>query len=218
MLSADDGVMDPANGTVSNALAYGILPVRYELDSDGPGGVAPPAVTPIDSLFGVSSTLVTAMGVLPLGAVPPGATVTYVRRVYVGGSARRARRRRRHHSGAGRAARVPHGHDRRQRRRRRHGPTWRRASWSQRVGVCTGDHAVHCKTDAAVQAPARASIRFPRPGSGPNGAVTQVRTDAVRRVSRASSSRRATTSSACPAPERDDVVVAGVTVGPRARR
>jgi hypothetical protein len=70
MLRAEDGVMDPVTGTVSNGLAYGLLPVRVELDAHGPGGAAP-VVTPLNTLFGVSSTLVTAMGVLPLGAVPP---------------------------------------------------------------------------------------------------------------------------------------------------
>jgi hypothetical protein len=85
MLRAEDGIMDPASGTLSQGLAYGLLPVRVEIDADGPGGAAP-AVTPLNSLFGVSSTLTTAMGILPLGTVPPGGTATYVRRVYVGGS------------------------------------------------------------------------------------------------------------------------------------
>ncbi len=73
-----DGVMDPANGTVSKELTYGLLPLRTELDADGPGG-ADPVITPIASLFGVSSTLVPAMGAS--GRAPPGgATCTYVGR------------------------------------------------------------------------------------------------------------------------------------------
>ncbi len=80
-----DGVVDPANGTVSGEVSYGILGVEVQLDQDGPGGAAP-VVTPVNTLFGVSSTFITALGNPPLpGPLNPGGTLTYVRRLYVGG-------------------------------------------------------------------------------------------------------------------------------------
>src|SRR6185369_11006754 len=78
-LRAADGVMDPANGTVSKELTYGMLAVSAENDADGPGGADPVPV--VANLFGVSSTLVTAVGVSG-GAMPVGGSFTYVRRVY----------------------------------------------------------------------------------------------------------------------------------------
>jgi hypothetical protein len=57
VIAPGDGVVDPANGTASGEVSYGLLPVSASVDQDGPGG-ADPVVTPIDALFGVSSTLV----------------------------------------------------------------------------------------------------------------------------------------------------------------
>jgi len=76
MLDDEGCAMDTANLTLSNAVAYGLLPVRYELNSDGPGGAGPPVVTPIHSLFGESSTLVTANGRAAVRRGAAGATVT----------------------------------------------------------------------------------------------------------------------------------------------
>ncbi len=84
VLGPDDGVMDPAAGTASGEVSYGLVGVRLEVDADGAGG-APPVVTPVDGLFGVSSNLVTALG-NPLSAsiIQPGGTFTYMRRLHVG--------------------------------------------------------------------------------------------------------------------------------------
>jgi len=72
-----DGVVDPADGTVSGEVAYGLLPVEIAVDADGPGG-NPPVVTPVDSLFGVSSTLASALGNPPGGApLAVGGTFAY---------------------------------------------------------------------------------------------------------------------------------------------
>jgi hypothetical protein len=189
MLSADDGVMDPANGTVSSALAYGILPVRYELDSDGPGGVAPPVVAGRFALRRVEH---------PRHGDGPCR------------SARCRQRRQRRTSGASTsAARATSGRSatliipelavRRGFLTAIAGnvyaadPSDVAASvLVTRVGVCTGNHAIHCRRTPPVPARDRASIRSRRPAS--------VRTARRRRSeptrparSPASSSRRATT-------------------------
>ncbi|HWP66491.1 MAG TPA: CehA/McbA family metallohydrolase, partial [Candidatus Limnocylindria bacterium] len=80
-----DGVIDPATGTASGEVCYGLLPVEIAVDLDGAGS-EPPIVTPVNSLFGVSSTLASALG-NPLMAVPlpPGGSYSYTRRFYVGG-------------------------------------------------------------------------------------------------------------------------------------
>jgi hypothetical protein len=79
-----DGVADPADGTVGGEVAYGLLGVEIEIDQDGPGGAAG-LLAPVSSFFGVSSTLVSALGpVPPAGTVAPGGTVRYVRRLYIG--------------------------------------------------------------------------------------------------------------------------------------
>ncbi len=79
-----DGVIDPPSGRVAGEVAYGLLGVEVSLDPDGAGG-APPVVIPVNILFGVSSSLVTALGNLPAAAgLDPGGVLTYKRRVYVG--------------------------------------------------------------------------------------------------------------------------------------
>src|SRR5438034_1152253 len=65
-----DGIMDTANNTTSGEVSYGLLGVEVAVDPDGPGGSAP-TVTPVDSLFGVSSTLVTALGNFPVSDGTP---------------------------------------------------------------------------------------------------------------------------------------------------
>jgi len=80
-----DGIMDPANGTTSGEVSYGVLPVVLTVDADGAGGT-PPVVTSVDGLFGVNSNLVSALGSFPAGGADgAGATLTYERRLYVGG-------------------------------------------------------------------------------------------------------------------------------------
>ena len=84
VLTPEDGIADPANGTVSGEVAYGLLPIETALDADGPGG-NPPVVAAANGLFGISSTLVSALGHLPAGGpLAPGGTFTYTRRLYVG--------------------------------------------------------------------------------------------------------------------------------------
>jgi hypothetical protein len=80
----EDGVIDTATATTAGQVSYGLVGMQVELDSDGPGG-SPPTVTPVSSLFGVSATLVSALGNSPLGGgLPVGGTLTYARRIYVG--------------------------------------------------------------------------------------------------------------------------------------
>ena len=77
-----DGIMDPANSTISGEVSYGLLGVRTENDADGPGG-APATVANTNNLFGVSSTLASALGHGFGLTLPIGGTFTYVRRIYV---------------------------------------------------------------------------------------------------------------------------------------
>jgi len=84
VLTPDDGIVDPARARVSDEVAYGLLGVDVMIDRDGPGGPIEPATTPVDSMFGVSSNLVTALGNLPAGVLDPGGTLAYTRRLYVG--------------------------------------------------------------------------------------------------------------------------------------
>lgn len=78
-----DGVMDPPSGLAAGENAYGILGDEASIDQDGPGG-SPPIVSPANTLFGVSSNLLTAFGNSPLGTLQPGGILTYKRRIYVG--------------------------------------------------------------------------------------------------------------------------------------
>lgn len=81
--SPADGILDPANNLAAGENAYGLLGDEATIDQDGPGG-APPVVSPTNTLFGVSSNLLTAFGNSPLGTLQPGGILTYKRRVYVG--------------------------------------------------------------------------------------------------------------------------------------
>jgi hypothetical protein len=79
-ISPADGVLDPPSGTTADEVAYGLLGVSASIDQ-GSG----PTITPVNTLFGVSGTLVTALGNLPVaGLVNPGGQLTYIRRIYVG--------------------------------------------------------------------------------------------------------------------------------------
>lgn len=83
-VSPADGVMDPPTGLSAGEVAYGLLGVEVSVDPDGPGATAP-VVTPVNTLFGVSSHLVTAFGNLPAGpGLDSGAVLVYTRRLYVG--------------------------------------------------------------------------------------------------------------------------------------
>ena len=210
MLRAEDGVMDPANGTVSNGLAYGLLPIREERDDDGPGG-APPVVTPLKTLFGVTSNLVTAMGRLPVGTVPPGGTSTYVRRIYVGGSpdvrsvgdviipdlASRLGFATGTLSGDVDAADTA---------------DVAASIVVTRVGVCANQQPGSCRGKADCPGLVPCVDPTPTEGFGPAGAVTQVRTDPSGTFSSVvvPQGRYELRVSAH---ERDDVVVTDITVG-----
>jgi hypothetical protein len=75
-----DGIMDPPNATTAGEVSYGILGVDVSVDQGGG-----PVVTAVDQVFGVSSTLVTALGNVPAAAsLAPGGTLIYRRRLYVG--------------------------------------------------------------------------------------------------------------------------------------
>jgi hypothetical protein len=210
MLRDTDGVMDPANGTVSNALAYGMLPVSTIFDADGPGG-ADPVTTPVSSLFGVSSTLVTAVGALG-PKLPPGATVSYVRRFYVGASAEvRAvadpiitELAARSSFATGTLSGNVDAADT---------PDVAASIVVTRLGACAGAPATACHAASDCAGTGPCNDPTPAAGFAPGGAVTQVRTDATGTFG-AWSCRRAATRSACPRPERDDVAVGGITVGP----
>jgi hypothetical protein len=211
ILRAADGVMDPANGTVSSELAYGLLPVRVEKDLDGPGG-APAVVTVPANLLGVSSTLVTAMGILPVGAdVPPGGTVQYVRRLYVGARADvRAvaddilpELAARHGFATGTLSGDVGAAD-----------TAELAASMvvTREGVCTTAPSTGCKANPDCGTTGPCVDPTPTTGFGPGGAVTHVRTDAAGVFSGVlvPHGRYELRVSAA---ERADVVVSGVTVG-----
>jgi hypothetical protein len=78
-----DGIVDTANSTTCGQVSYGVVGEVVEVDPDGPGGAAAVS-TPVNNLFGISSTLVTALGNSPGSEPPPGGTLSYTRRLYVG--------------------------------------------------------------------------------------------------------------------------------------
>jgi hypothetical protein len=83
-VSPADGVIDPTNATTCGEVSYGLLGVEVSVDQDGPGGNAP-VVTPTNTLFGISSNLVTAFGSFPAApSLDPGGILRYTRRLYVG--------------------------------------------------------------------------------------------------------------------------------------
>jgi hypothetical protein len=81
-----DGIVDTANATTCGEVSYGVVGEVAEVDPDGPGGAPPSSTTPVNNLFGISSTLVTALGNSPGTPPPPGGTLSYTRRLYVGTS------------------------------------------------------------------------------------------------------------------------------------
>ena len=83
LVGPSDGVFDPAHNLGIGENAYGILGDEASVDQDG-GGPNLPVVSPVNSLFGVSSNLLTAFGNSPLGTLQPGGILTYKRRIYVG--------------------------------------------------------------------------------------------------------------------------------------
>jgi hypothetical protein len=169
-----DGVVDPADGTVSGEVAYGLLPVEIAVDADGPGG-NPPVVTPVDSLFGVSSTLASALGNPPGGApLAVGGTFAYTRRFYVGESQRRAQRVRHDAGGAGDALRLLDRHHLGRRRRRRHRQRARGAGRSPARTLRRGCAACTSNADCGA---GTCDDPVPTTGFGPGGYVTHVRTE-----------------------------------------
>ncbi len=178
MLRASDGVMDPANGTVSSEIAYGLLPVQLEIDADGPGGAAP-VVTPLNAFFGISSPLVTAVGGTAGGvALQVGGTVTYVRRVYVGAGA---------DVRAVSNAIIPELATRLAFQTGTISGNVDAADTSDvaasilvtRLGRCTGDASRVCKGVADCTGAGACADTVPLTAFNPGGAVTQIRTDAA---------------------------------------
>jgi len=85
VIGPSDGVVDPARDLASGEVSYGLLGVDVVIDPDGPGGPTLPENAPVNTLLGVSSNLVTALGNAPGGApLGPSGTIVYTRRVYVG--------------------------------------------------------------------------------------------------------------------------------------
>ncbi|MGH7788419.1 MAG: CehA/McbA family metallohydrolase [Candidatus Binatia bacterium] len=77
------GVIDPPSGRTAGEVAYGLLGETLSVDQDGPGP-NPPVVTTVNTLFGVSSNLITGLGNLPAGGLSAGGILQYTRRLYVG--------------------------------------------------------------------------------------------------------------------------------------
>jgi hypothetical protein len=87
VLDPADGIVDAATATTSGEVSYGLLGVSIVRDPDGPGATPPDINSPVNTLFGVSGTLVTALGNFITGVpggTPAGGTLTYTRRLYVG--------------------------------------------------------------------------------------------------------------------------------------
>jgi hypothetical protein len=204
-----DGQMDPANGTVSSPLTYGLQAISVTFDEDGPGGVDP-VVTALDNFFGVSSTLTTAVGATG-PKLPPGGTITYVRRVYVGASAEV------------RAVSDPIIEDLATRNGFATGtlsgnvdaadaPDVTASIVVTRLGTCTGAPATTCRAASDCVGTGPCTDPTPAAGFAPGNAVTQMRTDATGAfagvvVPQGRYELRVS------APERDDVVVGGITAG-----
>src|SRR5262249_44750719 len=157
------------------------LPIRVERDDDGPGPM-PPVVTVLKALIGVSSTLVSGMGALPLGMVPPGGTVTYVRRVYVGASNDvRAisdlvlpELASRDSFGTAPVSGDVDASDT---------PDVEASVLFLRLGTCSTNASALCKTNADCAGNGTCDDPQPAPGFPPGGVVTQVRTDAAGKFS-----------------------------------
>ena len=206
-----DGIMDTANNTTSGEVSYGLLGVEVAVDPDGPGGSAP-TVTPVDSLFGVSSTLVTALGNFPVSdGTPAGGTLTYTRRLYVG-THNDVRSAANGMIGA-LASRIPFST----------GTISGNVDAADaanveatilitRIGRCQANSSLSCKTNAACGSSGPCADPVPTPGQAVNSALSQVRTDAFGAFSGVvlpQGDYELRVSSA----ERDDVVVSPVVVG-----
>ncbi len=205
-----DGIMDPANGTTCGDVSYGLLGVQVILDPDGPGGT-PPTVTNVNGFFGVSSTLVSALGNNPVVSPGPGGTLTYVRHIYVG--TRNDVRSASDGMIGELAARIPFST----------GTISGDVDAADiadveasilvtRVGRCSGNPALTCKTTSPICTGFGTCVDpVPTLRFGVNGAVTQIRTDATGAfagVVLPAGNYELRVSSA----ERDDVVVSPVTV------
>jgi hypothetical protein len=205
-----DGIMDPANGTTCGEVSYGLVPESVTLDSDGPGGPNPPVTTAVDSLFGVSSTLVSALGNNPIAPPDPDGTLTYVRRIYVGnrGDVRSVsdgivpELASRLGWGSGTVSGDVDAAD---------AANVEASILITRLGRCSGNPSISCKTNPVCTGMGTCTDPVPTTGFSPNGAVTQIRTDATGAFSAV----------ALPAgdyelkvssQERDDVIVSPVTV------
>jgi len=207
----DDGVMNPANGMTSGEVSYGLLGVRIEVDPDGPGG-APPVVTPVDGLFGISSNLVSALGNSPGGAaLAPGGTFTYVRRLYVGDrndvrsvadamiSELAVRRGFATGTIGGDVDAVDTG-------------DVAASIIVTRLGRCAGDATRTCRAAADCGAGGACTDPIPTPGFAPGNAVTHLRTDAWGKFTGVILPR-GTYSLHIVAPERDAATIEPIEVG-----
>jgi hypothetical protein len=211
VLGPDDGVMDPASGTTSGEVSYGLLGVRIEVDADGPGGV-PPVTTPVDGLFGVSSNLVSALGNLPLGGtLAPGGTLTYVRRLYVGArndvrsvaDAMIADLAARRGFATGTLGGDVDAADTRD---------VAASLFVTRLGRCAGDATRTCRAAADCGGSGPCADPVPTPGFAPGSAVSHVRTDGAG-VFSGVVLPQGTYAVHVVAPERDDVTVEPIGVG-----
>ena len=205
-----DGVIDPANNTTSGEVSYGLVGVQVQVDPDGPGG-SPPTVRPANSLFGVSSTLVSALGRLPVsGGVPAGGTLTYIRRLYVG--TRNDVRSTANGMISELATRIPFSTGTISGNVDATDTANVEASiLITRVGRCQANPSTPCKSTDDCGGGA-CNDPVPTPGQGVNSAMSHVRTDATGVFSgvvlpRGDYELRVS------AAERDDVVVSPVVVG-----
>lgn len=82
-----DGLMDTVNNVPTDEVSYALAPVSMVIDPDGPTGPMAPVVTPLSAFLGITSGLVSAAGnpfdPTKSPMIPPGGTITYVRRIYV---------------------------------------------------------------------------------------------------------------------------------------
>jgi hypothetical protein len=177
MVRPVDGIVDTTTSSVCDEVSYGLLPLEVEEDPDGVGGT-PSTTTPVNALFGVTATLVSALGNSPTSGVPAGGTLTYVRHVYVGdrndvSSTANAML-------TAHAPRIPYST----------GTVSGNVDASDdasveasilitRLGRCSGNSAP-CKTTAADCSGAGSCVDpVPTPGYAPNNAMSHVRTDAT---------------------------------------
>ncbi|MFQ5691321.1 MAG: CehA/McbA family metallohydrolase, partial [Gemmatimonadota bacterium] len=181
-----DGVMDPPSGTTAGEVSYGLLGVEVSIDQDGPG-LNSPVVIPVNTLFGVSSNLLTAFGNIPAATgLNPGGVLTYKRRLYVGSR--------------NDVASVAN-------------PMIAELATRQSFGTGTisGDVDATDTPDVVTSAIATKTGGPPSPGFGPNTPVTHFRTDATGAFG-GIVLPEGTYDLEFRAVERDPVIVSGVTV------